>query len=157
MDLTKQRTRVHKQKVFEINLAIYKISIYLCVTQLLPNSAYPCFLAETADSCVHQPSGCHCACMCNVMLHTKQWNLLCVNRKNELLTVSKTRIAPVSDLWRRSTAGSLPCDAKWGRQRRTSTMYPVICKLGGSVHAAELNRTTNYNYTTAEGVVQQSV
>lgn len=76
----------------------------------VPYFAYPCFLAETAESCAHLPSGCHCACMCNVMSYSKQWNLLCVNRKNELLTVSKRRIAPVSDLWRRSSAGSLPCD-----------------------------------------------
>lgn len=76
----------------------------------VPYSACPCFLAKTAESCAHQPSGCQCACMCYFLSYSKQWNLLCVNRKNELLTVSKRRIAPVSDLWRRSSAGSLPCD-----------------------------------------------
>lgn len=70
----------------------------------------PCFLAETAESCAHQPSGCHCACMCNLVSYSKQWNLLRVNKKNELLTVGKRRIAPASDLWRRCSAGSLPCD-----------------------------------------------
>lgn len=32
MDLTKQRTRVHKQKLFEINLAIYNMNIFVCYT-----------------------------------------------------------------------------------------------------------------------------
>lgn len=116
----------------------------------VPYSAYPCFLAETAESCAHRPSGRHCACMCNVMSYGKQWNLFCVNRINELLTASKRRIAPASDLWRRSSAGSRPCDEHTHSEGSTEGQRPGICKLGGSVHPAELSRTTHHNCSTCQ-------
>lgn len=108
----------------------------------VPYSAYLCFLAETAESCAHLGVSVHAS---HVMSDSK-WNRLCVNRKNELLTVSKRRIAPVSDLWRRSAAGSLPSDEHARKVREAEKdKHNVPSNL--QVGRERASSTTQQNYT----------
>lgn len=92
------------------------------------------------------------------MRDVMKWNLLYVNGKNELLTVSKRRISPASELWRRSSAGSLPCDEHTRTVREAEKdKHSVSSNLQAGRERPSSRTQQNYILQlTAGGVVQQS-